>query len=392
MKILLADEFSAEGKGMNICLFTSPFLPRLGGMEVVVDRLARQFQAKGHQVLVLTKMLRTSEKLEIPKFPYEVVYYPRSRSNVWLLGPARKALLVEHNRRRFDIVHAHQAYSTGYIAVKAGLSMNLPVVVTSHGGNVVPNSRYRRRFITRRRMCWVLRHAHAVVGVSVELKRIVDELTGGVARSLAIPNGVDLPEDSSPPVPFALTALAGKPFMLTLGRLHADKALDVLLKAMAILRSRGAYFPHLVIAGYGKDRAALEQQAKALALADFVTFAGVVFGSEKDWLLRNCIFFLQPSRVEGMPLTVLEAMSYGKAVIGTTISGTVELIRDGVNGLMVQPGDFVALARAIEDLARRASLADLEAGARAAAEKVTWNSIADRYIELYQSCIEQATE
>jgi len=370
---------------MKICLYTPSFLPRVGGMEVVLDRLARQFQARSHQVLVLAKTPRGA--FEPPSLPYEVVYYPRSRSNVWLLGPTRRSLLEAHRLRGFDIVHAHQAYPAGYVAVRAMAPLGVPVVITSHKGDIIPGGRYRERWLPRRRMCRAMKDAAAVTGVSEELQAEIDFLTGGAARSLTIPNGVDLPESPPAKAPPALAALEGKTFMLTLGRIHEYKGLDVLLEALGSLRAKGEAIPNLVIAGDGKDRPALERQAARLGLGGGVWFVGMVQGAEKDWLLHACRFFLQPSRKEGMPLTVLEAMAHGKSVIGTAVSGTVELVRDGVNGLMVPPDNAAALAGAILSLSRRASLADLEERSLAAARELSWSVIADRYIELYESCL-----
>lgn len=370
---------------MNICLYTPSFLPRVGGMEVVLDRLARQFQAKSHQVFVLAKTPR--EAFEQPSLPYEVVYYPRSRSNIWLLGPMRRSLLDAHRLRHFDIVHAHQAYPTGYVAVKAMAPLGVPVIITSHKGDIIPGSRYRERWLPRRRMCRAMKDAAAVTGVSAELQGEIDFLTCGAARSLTIPNGVDLPEAPPAKAPPALAALEGKNFMLTLGRIHEHKGLDVLLEALGALRAKGEAVPHLVIAGDGKDRPALEKQAAGLGLSASVSFVGMVQGAEKDWLLHACRFFLQPSRKEGMPLTVLEAMAHGKSVIGTIISGTVELVCDGVNGLVVPPDDAAALAGAILNLSRRVSLADMEERSLAAAREHSWSVIADRYIKLYESCL-----
>ena len=62
---------------LNICLFTPSFLPALGGMEVVIDKLARQFQCRGHLPVVIAQ--RSRHNNEIPKLPYEVIFYPRPR-------------------------------------------------------------------------------------------------------------------------------------------------------------------------------------------------------------------------------------------------------------------------------------------------------------------------
>ena len=101
---------------MNICLFTSTFLPKTGGLENVVDTLAKTFIRLGHNVVVLAKTPRGMK--EPPKFDYPVHYYKRSRSEVWFLGSPKRELLRLHKQYKFDIIHAHQIYPTGWLAGK----------------------------------------------------------------------------------------------------------------------------------------------------------------------------------------------------------------------------------------------------------------------------------
>ena len=112
---------------MNICLLTPSFLPSVGGMEVVVDKLARNFVARGHECVVIAKSPRPGEG-PVPELPYPVVHHARTRSAVWFLGPMRRAVLAEHARRGFDVIHAHMAYPTGYVAWQAGRRAGVPVV------------------------------------------------------------------------------------------------------------------------------------------------------------------------------------------------------------------------------------------------------------------------
>jgi glycosyltransferase involved in cell wall biosynthesis len=370
---------------LNICLFTPSFLPDLGGMEIVLDKLARQFESLGHKVVVIAQ--RSRRNSEIPQLPYEVVYYPRPRSAVWLLQNVKHVLLREHRKHHFDIVHAHLAYPTGYVAVKLKEKLGVPVVITSHKGDIIPESRYRQRFITRKRMCWAMEKADAVTGVSTELKNIVDELAGGRAHSFYIPNGVDMPDDTAGIMPESCSAITGREFMLTLGRLHHYKGLDVLLGAIKRLCERGFEVPYLVIAGDGKEMQNLQSKAKDLDISDKVIFAGAVFDENKHWLLRNCKFFLQPSRAEGMPLTVLEAMAYGKAVIGTDIKGIAQIVTNKESGILVAPEDVASLTQAIEDLCVNKDIGRIEACAKAVALQMTWPTIAGRYLGLYEQLL-----
>lgn len=370
---------------MNICLFTPSFLPDFGGMEIVLDKLARQFQCRGHRPIVVAQ--RSRHNTEIPQLPYEVIYYPRPRSAVWLLQYVKHVLIREHKRYHFDIIHSHLAYPTGYIASKLRKRLGVPIVITSHKGDIIPESRYRQRFITRKRMIWALKKADAVTGVSSELKNIIDDLTSNKANSFVIPNGVDIPEDTPGSMPESCAEVAGKDFILTLGRLHRYKGLDVLLEAMKRLCAEGIEIPHLAIAGDGREMQSLRRQVADLGLEKKVVFTGAVFGEQKHWLLRNCKFFLQPSRVEGMPLTVLEAMAYGKAVIGTRIGGTTELITDNENGLLAEPDDSASLSQAILTLLEGKRIEQMQQKAKKFATQITWPIIADRYLALYQQLL-----
>jgi teichuronic acid biosynthesis glycosyltransferase TuaC len=355
-------------------------------MEIVLDKLARHFQHRGHKSIVVAQRSRHNTK--IPKLPYKVIYYPRPRSSVWLLQYVEHVLIREHKRHRFDIIHSHLAYPNGYIATKLKKRLRVPVIITSHKGDIIPESRYRQRFITRKRMCWALEKADVVTAVSSVLKNIVDELTLNKANSFFIPNGVDIPTDKPGLMPETCVKVSGKDFILTLGRLHHYKGLDVLLNAIKLLRDQRIEIPYLVIAGDGKEMANLQHQAIDLGLDDKVIFTGAVFGDRKHWLLRNCKFFLQPSRAEGMPLTVLEAMAYGKAVIGTKIGGISELVTNEENGLLVELGDSTALSKAIHTFLTSNKIAQMQKRAKAFASEMSWPVIADRYIKLYKKLSE----
>lgn len=131
-----------------------------------------------------------------------------------------------------------------------------------------------------------------------------------------------------------------KPAVLTVARLDRLKGIGYLIEAAALVPK--AFF---FLAGDGPERANLEKQAQELGIADRVVFLGR--RNDIPELLSSCDLFVLPSLLEGLPLSVMEAMSASKPVIGTNIDGINDLITDRENGLLVPPEDPEALADAI---------------------------------------------
>lgn len=131
-----------------------------------------------------------------------------------------------------------------------------------------------------------------------------------------------------------------KPAVLTVARLDRLKGIGYLIEAAALVPD--AFF---FLAGDGPERANLEERARELDIADRIIFLGR--RNDIPALLHSCDIFVLPSLLEGLPLSVMEAMSASKPVIGTNIDGINDLITDRENGLLVPPGDPRALADAI---------------------------------------------
>jgi glycosyltransferase involved in cell wall biosynthesis len=127
-----------------------------------------------------------------------------------------------------------------------------------------------------------------------------------------------------------------------------------LLEAAASLKARGLYLKYQ-IAGDGPCRAQLEQLTRELGLRDEVRFLGFVADTAE--FLTKIDLFVMPSLFEGLGVAALEAMAASKAVIATSAGGLVESVLDGITGLLVPPGDSMALAEAIAALVRAPSLA-----------------------------------
>ena len=158
-------------------------------------------------------------------------------------------------------------------------------------------------------------------------------------------------------------ATAGPPRLLSVASLIRQKGHAPLLEALALLAARGLRLPCELI-GEGPQRAALEEQARSLGLADSVAFLGNRPHAEVRQRLAAAQLFVLPcidlrgqgEHVDGIPVALMEAMAMGLAVVSTRVSGIPELIEDGVSGLLVPERDAAALAEALARLAADAAL------------------------------------
>lgn len=206
------------------------------------------------------------------------------------------------------------------------------------------------------------RRLQKIVSLGVHRYIAVSEALAKELRPLVLrPRRVVVVRNSVAPAAFRGAAPAelrrsltrnGEALVLTLARLDPQKGLPYLLEAAKSLPK--ATF---AIAGDGRDRKALEDQARSLGLEGRVRFLG--YRDDIPDLLAACDLFVLPSLFEGLPISVLEAMAAGKPVVATRIGGTDEAVENGVTGFLVPPRDPAALADAVSRV-----LSDPAAGRR----------------------------
>jgi glycosyltransferase involved in cell wall biosynthesis len=196
---------------------------------------------------------------------------------------------------------------------------------------------------------------------------VADELVGRfgwpAAKVQVGYNAVEVDRFGSPAPPGLREQIGGgeRPLVLTPARLDEQKGHPFLLRAAAELP--GVDF---ALAGEGPERATLETLAGEMGIAERVHFLG--YRDDIPQLLAACDVFALPSLYEGSSLAVLEAMAAGRPVVSSAIGGTDELIDDGMDGLLVAPGDAAGLASALRRLLDDAELR--KAFARRARERV----------------------
>ena len=198
-------------------------------------------------------------------------------------------------------------------------------------------------------------------------------------RGIVVPNGVELAEVNRP-IPVDLRF---KRFVLALGRVVDKKGFDLLIDAFALIADRHADVG-LVIGGDGPARIGLQAKVAALGLQDRIILPGRFDRGNVRWATANAELFVLPSRLEPFGIVVLEAMAAGSPVVVTARGGAGEIVRNGIEGLVVDPFETHTLAEAMHGLlvdpVRRA---DYVAAATKRVREYDWPIITQHYLELY---------
>jgi glycosyltransferase involved in cell wall biosynthesis len=305
---------------------------------------------------------------ELPALPVRVVAFPRSpkvaASALFYLGAP--ALAVALAARRRGVVVAQSPYEAAGVHLWRTLlpgRLRPRLVCEVHGDWRAASRLYgspARRLlapVADRVAVWGLRHAERVRAVSELLEQLVREAgyAGDLDRFVAYSDFRAFLEAEPLPVPEDQVALF-------VGVLEPCKGVDVLLEAFArvVRELPGA---RLQIVGEGPRRAELEAQARRLGLGPSLVFRGTFPRRELPALLDAARLLVLPSRSEGLPRVIVEAMARARPVVATRVGGIPELVEHGVTGLLVPPEDPDALADALVRL-----LADRDLAARMGAE------------------------
>jgi len=253
--------------------------------------------------------------------------------------PLLRALI---RRERIDLVHAHMYHANLYGRL-AAFREGVPAVISVHNTYVRP--KILRRVLNR----WLARRTPFILAGSEAIRDDIaryDRVPPGKIR--VVPYGVDVEKfDSvlSREEARGKLGLPGDRFLVgTVGRLEEQKGQKYLIDAAGRL-SRDGRKVTLLIVGSGREEDRLRDQAVREGIGDAVLF----LGTRRDLpeLFRAMDVFAFPSLWEGFPIALLSAMAAGLPVIVTPVGGVPEVVKDGVNGLIVPAGDPAALAEAI---------------------------------------------
>ena len=331
------------------------------------------------------RVLRRQAAVAGEEFPTWRVRYPRRPLPLSYLGHVAAAVAGYRAARRAgfdpDVIHAH-FFLAGVPAVLLGAVYRKPVVITEHWSVFLPSDPMRLGPLSRRLAKFAFERAAFVLPVSEALRDGI-RAAGIEARFRIVPNAVDPLVFHPPAAPHAGRRL------LTVGGLYAAKAHDVLLRAAALLAECEPEV-RLDIVGDGELRAECERLAATLGISDRVAFHGERPKSEVARLMREADVFVLASRYENNPCAVLEALMSGLPVVATRVGGVPEIV-NADNGLLVEPGDAPALARASGAALARDDF-DRPAIARAAAARYGLEPVGDALAAVYADALAARVE
>ncbi|MFL1461591.1 glycosyltransferase family 4 protein [Roseococcus sp. DSY-14] len=377
---------------MRVLFCSRRFFPAISGMSVYALNLLGELVAAGHDVTMVSQYRGDAAGTGIygggPPPPVPGVRViglqahgeerPGGADFARDVAAMRDAILAEHARAPFDVLHAQYGYPNGWAALLAARETGVPVVVSIQGGDGhwVGSCCETHRVAMER----VLRGADAVlIGCESFAHEVVERL--GVPRSLftIVPGAVETGRF----VPHQPPGAAADPVRLLYhGRVDRRKGALDLLHALALLRAQGVPFA-AVYSGIGPDLGAAQALAAELALP--VRFTGYADYAAAPAVYAMGDVFVSPTYAEGFSNTILEAMASGLPCVSCRAVGVMDCLRDGENGLLVEPGDLPALAaalrRVIEDGALRTRLA--EAALAECRATYSWPAVGRLIMESY---------
>src|SRR5215218_1493388 len=362
----------------------------IGGMQNHTAELTRALDRRGVVQTVLTTRPPAAPHLQrlgdharvirlgLPVRRFRQLYAPQAS----VLAPILAA--------RADVVHVHLSEDLAVLPVGAAAARlhRLPLVLTVHMSlrHTLALSDLRSAIlktlggpIER----WGEHSADAVLAITPRLFRLL--VSDGVEadRVHLIPPGVN-PSLFEGPFEDPFSGV-GRPRVLFVGRLAPRRGVRALVAAAGLLEDEGA---QVLLVGDGPERRVLEREVERLGVGRRLHFVGFLAHDRLPAAMSHADLLVLPSLYEELGTVLLEAMYAGLPIVASKTGGIPEVVEDGVNGLLVPPGDPEALARAIDRLLADRSLANrLSEGAHERGKDYDWEVLAGRVLRVYRGVI-----
>lgn len=376
---------------MHIGLFSDAYLPEISGVTTTVHWLKEELENLGHVVYVYAPQYEGIKEDEPGVFRFHSGRFAFHKASRVALPYSRAAT---RSFKELDIVHSHTPFSMGLVAVGAAARYHIPHVNTYHT-HLMEDRQYLPRALrppereTGKIIAAFCNRCTLITAPSTAFKEAL--LGYGVHRPIRVfPFGVKLSLFQQPPTwdPRAqLNIPRGAKLFLYAGRLAIEKNLPFLIHAYKQIHAQDPSSV-LVLAGDGPLREWTEAQVKEMGLADAVRFTGFLDHPRLVDLYKAADLFLFASKTETQGLVLVEAMAAGTPAIAIGALGVLDVVQNGVNGVLVPEDEeeFVAQAVALANDEERYAL--LRQGALARADELSTRNSTLRLLEVFQECLD----
>lgn len=329
---------------MKIVLWSSKYLPDIGGLEVMVHELALQLQKQGHSVLVITEKNTITEKVfqGIPVYGFPFTQALRHFDLVIIKQILHRIIQI----LKFfepDIVNVHGWYECyAFYQVRVLQEHKYPLCITVHG--LLEQKNYTTAACQK---LWSMASGVNTVSNAISEELHTAHITHPFLRTIY--NG--LPSSSSPTLPIPLSPIT----LVMVGRLTKEKCFEIAFQALPFLLKK---YPNikLCLVGGGIEYEPLQQLIQKLHLEKTIEMTDFIPPHKVEKYLDQATLVLVPSYYESFSLTALSAAMRGRPVIASNVLGLKEVVEHGVSGLLVEPQQPEILAEAIDFLLQRPEL------------------------------------
>ncbi|MDD5014858.1 MAG: glycosyltransferase [Atribacterota bacterium] len=383
---------------MRIAFFTNCYKPLVNGVVTSVSSLKEAYERKGHEVYIFAPRVEDYIDREKNIFRYRSVNvtgkvkYPLPIP----LSFRVKKVITEFNP---DIIHIHHPFLLSSPAIMYGKKFGIPKILTLH-------TQYEQyayyiypipERVTQEAIKMIISNlaykTDCITTPSASMKELIEGY-GIKNRIEVIPNAIHLisfREDDE----WKRTEIKKKyhlkeddKIILFVGRVAAEKSIDKIIKALAIIKKRNSTKEKLLIVGDGPAMDELKQLTRTLKVEEDVIFAGTVSYEEIQHYYKMAYVFTITSTTETFGIVTIEALASGVPVLAVKAPGAVDILTDGLDGLLVD-NDTEKFADALEKIIREPELrGKLSRGALKTSEKYNIDTVSERMLNLYREVIE----
>lgn len=382
---------------MKIAFFTNCYKPLINGVVSSIISLKGAYEKKGHYTYVFAPRVEGYIDEEKNVFRYHSVNLT-SKVKYPIAIPLSLRATKVINEFNPDVIHVHHPFVLSLPAIMYGAKLKIPKVLTIHtqyeryGYYVSPIPQVIINEAVRRIIFNLATKVDVITTPSQSMKKLISHY--GIKKEIVvIPNAINLEvfQERNEEQCKKLVEQAGLKdsdiVLLYVGRISFEKNVDKIIKALAIMKKRNITNVKLLLVGEGTALKQIREMVYSEGISDMVKFIGAVNNEIIKYFYQISDIFTFTSTSETFGMVIIEALASGLPVLAIKAPGVVDIVTDGVEGLLVED-EISQFAERLEILVKNRNLRKkLSEGARNTAQRYNVDTISDQMLNLYQRLI-----